>query len=207
MSRDDLVQICGPADGIRLFNAIKGRCVSLSSCRCGVATCMPPCAPAGGDRAPLGTGAGGEGIGVGAELTLPGGPSPFSPFFVLFCFCFFCFYSFGFSPRSLGSGFQPLSLSLGAQPLARPGLPAWPPRGRRGLATWPRATVLSSGRTGERGRGRGSYVPGWTWSGVCCSRQPQPWSLPNATDRVTFKFHLIFTREQHSFRVRERAWV
>uniref|UniRef100_A0A2K5UG02 Transcription factor CP2 like 1 n=1 Tax=Macaca fascicularis TaxID=9541 RepID=A0A2K5UG02_MACFA len=25
MSRDDLVQICGPADGIRLFNAIKGR--------------------------------------------------------------------------------------------------------------------------------------------------------------------------------------
>lgn len=25
MSRDDLVQVCGPADGIRLFNAIKGR--------------------------------------------------------------------------------------------------------------------------------------------------------------------------------------
>jgi hypothetical protein len=30
MSRDDLVQVCGPADGIRLFNAIKGRCVSVS---------------------------------------------------------------------------------------------------------------------------------------------------------------------------------
>lgn len=29
MSRDDLVQICGPADGIRLFNAIKGRWVSV----------------------------------------------------------------------------------------------------------------------------------------------------------------------------------
>ncbi|EPY75913.1 transcription factor CP2-like protein [Camelus ferus] len=27
MSREDLVQICGPADGIRLFNAIKGRSV------------------------------------------------------------------------------------------------------------------------------------------------------------------------------------
>ncbi|XP_038645964.1 transcription factor CP2-like protein 1 isoform X2 [Scyliorhinus canicula] len=27
MSKDDLVQICGPADGIRLFNAIKGRSV------------------------------------------------------------------------------------------------------------------------------------------------------------------------------------
>lgn len=25
MSRDDLVQICGPADGIRLFNTLKGR--------------------------------------------------------------------------------------------------------------------------------------------------------------------------------------
>lgn len=25
MSRNDFVQICGPADGIRLFNAIKGR--------------------------------------------------------------------------------------------------------------------------------------------------------------------------------------
>ncbi|XP_030642702.1 transcription factor CP2-like protein 1 [Chanos chanos] len=27
MSRDDFIQICGPADGIRLFNAIKGRCI------------------------------------------------------------------------------------------------------------------------------------------------------------------------------------
>ncbi|XP_034160406.1 transcription factor CP2-like protein 1 isoform X5 [Pangasianodon hypophthalmus] len=27
MSRNDFVQICGPADGIRLFNAIKGRCI------------------------------------------------------------------------------------------------------------------------------------------------------------------------------------
>ncbi|TSL16080.1 Sterile alpha motif domain-containing protein 9 [Bagarius yarrelli] len=27
MSRNELVQICGPADGIRLFNAIKGRCI------------------------------------------------------------------------------------------------------------------------------------------------------------------------------------
>ncbi|ERE73828.1 transcription factor CP2-like protein 1 [Cricetulus griseus] len=29
MSRDDLVQVCGPADGIRLFNAIKGRVLGL----------------------------------------------------------------------------------------------------------------------------------------------------------------------------------
>ncbi|KAH0621290.1 hypothetical protein JD844_022423 [Phrynosoma platyrhinos] len=28
MSKEDFVQICGPADGIRLFNAIKGRCKS-----------------------------------------------------------------------------------------------------------------------------------------------------------------------------------
>ncbi|XP_036447410.1 transcription factor CP2-like protein 1 isoform X1 [Colossoma macropomum] len=27
MSRDDFIQICGPADGIRLFNNIKGRCI------------------------------------------------------------------------------------------------------------------------------------------------------------------------------------
>ncbi|MBN3325475.1 TF2L1 protein, partial [Atractosteus spatula] len=27
MSKEDFVQICGPADGIRLFNAIKGRCI------------------------------------------------------------------------------------------------------------------------------------------------------------------------------------
>ncbi|XP_029814513.1 alpha-globin transcription factor CP2-like, partial [Manacus vitellinus] len=25
LSRDDVIQICGPADGIRLFNALKGR--------------------------------------------------------------------------------------------------------------------------------------------------------------------------------------
>lgn len=29
LTRDDLVQICGPADGIRLFNALKSRCVSV----------------------------------------------------------------------------------------------------------------------------------------------------------------------------------
>lgn len=29
MSKNDFVQICGPADGIRLFNAIKGRWVFL----------------------------------------------------------------------------------------------------------------------------------------------------------------------------------
>ncbi|XP_077946791.1 transcription factor CP2-like protein 1 isoform X2 [Gasterosteus aculeatus] len=27
MSREDLIQVCGPADGIRLFNTMKGRCV------------------------------------------------------------------------------------------------------------------------------------------------------------------------------------
>ncbi|XP_068429206.1 transcription factor CP2-like protein 1 [Clinocottus analis] len=27
MSREDLIQICGPADGIRLFNTVKGRCI------------------------------------------------------------------------------------------------------------------------------------------------------------------------------------
>lgn len=27
MSREDLIQICGPSDGIRLFNTIKGRCI------------------------------------------------------------------------------------------------------------------------------------------------------------------------------------
>lgn len=29
LTRDDLVQICGPADGIRLFNALKSRCASM----------------------------------------------------------------------------------------------------------------------------------------------------------------------------------
>lgn len=28
LTREDVIQICGPADGIRLFNALKGRCVS-----------------------------------------------------------------------------------------------------------------------------------------------------------------------------------
>ncbi|KAM8854730.1 transcription factor CP2-like protein 1 isoform 2-T2 [Spinachia spinachia] len=27
MSREDLIQVCGPADGIRLFNTMKGRCI------------------------------------------------------------------------------------------------------------------------------------------------------------------------------------
>lgn len=27
LTRDDVIQICGPADGIRLFNALKGRMV------------------------------------------------------------------------------------------------------------------------------------------------------------------------------------
>lgn len=27
LTRDDVIQICGPADGIRLFNALKGRYV------------------------------------------------------------------------------------------------------------------------------------------------------------------------------------
>ncbi|KAL0964006.1 hypothetical protein UPYG_G00316370, partial [Umbra pygmaea] len=27
LSREDLIQVCGPADGIRLFNTIKGRCI------------------------------------------------------------------------------------------------------------------------------------------------------------------------------------
>lgn len=29
LTREDLVQICGPADGIRLFNALKSRCVCV----------------------------------------------------------------------------------------------------------------------------------------------------------------------------------
>lgn len=32
LTRDDLVQICGPADGIRLFNALKSRCVCVCVC-------------------------------------------------------------------------------------------------------------------------------------------------------------------------------
>ena len=40
LTRDDLVQICGPADGIRLFNALKSRCVSLCVFFEVVFTCM-----------------------------------------------------------------------------------------------------------------------------------------------------------------------
>lgn len=31
LTREDVIQICGPADGIRLFNALKGRWVSCQS--------------------------------------------------------------------------------------------------------------------------------------------------------------------------------
>lgn len=30
LTREDVIQICGPADGIRLFNALKGRWVILN---------------------------------------------------------------------------------------------------------------------------------------------------------------------------------
>lgn len=33
LTREDVVQICGPADGIRLFNALKSRCVSACLCQ------------------------------------------------------------------------------------------------------------------------------------------------------------------------------
>lgn len=32
LTREDVVQICGPADGIRLFNALKSRCVCVRIC-------------------------------------------------------------------------------------------------------------------------------------------------------------------------------
>lgn len=38
LTREDLVQICGPADGIRLFNALKSRCV----CAC-IVVCVHLC--------------------------------------------------------------------------------------------------------------------------------------------------------------------
>uniref|UniRef100_A0A8D2ZJI8 Transcription factor CP2-like 1 n=1 Tax=Scophthalmus maximus TaxID=52904 RepID=A0A8D2ZJI8_SCOMX len=52
MSRDDLIQICGPADGIRLFNTMKGRCIQP---RLTIYVCLqqagspPPTKPGGGD--------------------------------------------------------------------------------------------------------------------------------------------------------------
>ncbi|XP_061580054.1 transcription factor CP2-like protein 1 isoform X2 [Cololabis saira] len=52
MSRDDLIQICGPADGIRLFNTLKGRCIQP---RLTIYVCQqqsrnqPPIRPGGGD--------------------------------------------------------------------------------------------------------------------------------------------------------------
>ncbi|KAM6934611.1 transcription factor CP2-like protein 1 [Xenentodon cancila] len=52
MSRDDLIQICGPADGIRLFNTLKGRCIQP---RLTIYVCQqqsrnqPPVKPGGGD--------------------------------------------------------------------------------------------------------------------------------------------------------------
>ncbi|XP_069010489.1 transcription factor CP2-like protein 1 isoform X1 [Embiotoca jacksoni] len=53
MSREDLIQICGPADGIRLFNTMKGRCIQP---RLTVYVCQqqarnpPPIKPGGGDN-------------------------------------------------------------------------------------------------------------------------------------------------------------
>ncbi|KAK0134180.1 Transcription factor CP2-like protein 1 [Merluccius polli] len=52
MNKDDLVQICGPADGIRLFNTIRGRCIQP---RLTIYVCQqqsrspPPWKPGGGD--------------------------------------------------------------------------------------------------------------------------------------------------------------
>ncbi|XP_072253919.1 transcription factor CP2-like protein 1 isoform X3 [Leuresthes tenuis] len=52
MSREDLIQICGPADGIRLFNTMKGRCIQP---RLTIYVCQqqsrnqPPIKPGGGD--------------------------------------------------------------------------------------------------------------------------------------------------------------
>ena len=90
-----------------------------------------------------------------------------------------------------------------------------PPRGRPGLATQPHATAPGSLGRLEGGAGPegatccgGSVLglatqygsPGlvWPWSA---------WFQANATEHVTFKFHLTFTREQPSFRERERAAV
>uniref|UniRef100_A0A8B9ZBY5 SAM domain-containing protein n=1 Tax=Buteo japonicus TaxID=224669 RepID=A0A8B9ZBY5_9AVES len=35
LTREDVIQICGPADGIRLFNALKGRYVVCLKADCG----------------------------------------------------------------------------------------------------------------------------------------------------------------------------
>uniref|UniRef100_A0A665VY96 Transcription factor CP2-like 1 n=1 Tax=Echeneis naucrates TaxID=173247 RepID=A0A665VY96_ECHNA len=52
MSREDLIQICGPADGIRLFNTVKGRCVqprlTIYACQQQTGN-QPPIKPGGGD--------------------------------------------------------------------------------------------------------------------------------------------------------------
>lgn len=48
MSREDFIQICGPADGIRLFNAIKGRwAVSLIEHFQFILKCVQTCAQRG----------------------------------------------------------------------------------------------------------------------------------------------------------------
>uniref|UniRef100_A0A8C3ALY6 Transcription factor CP2-like 1 n=1 Tax=Cyclopterus lumpus TaxID=8103 RepID=A0A8C3ALY6_CYCLU len=52
MSREDLIQICGPADGIRLFNTVKGRCIQprLTIYVCQQQTSHQPAnKPCGGD--------------------------------------------------------------------------------------------------------------------------------------------------------------
>ncbi|CAJ1078588.1 transcription factor CP2-like protein 1 [Xyrichtys novacula] len=52
MSREDLIQICGPADGIRLFNTMKGRCIQprLTIYVCQQQTrIQPPVKPGGAD--------------------------------------------------------------------------------------------------------------------------------------------------------------
>ncbi|XP_071328571.1 transcription factor CP2-like protein 1 isoform X3 [Trachinotus anak] len=56
MSREDLIQICGPADGIRLFNTMKGRCIQP---RLTIYMCQqqagnrPPIKPGGRDSPPV----------------------------------------------------------------------------------------------------------------------------------------------------------
>ncbi|CAB1447106.1 unnamed protein product [Pleuronectes platessa] len=53
LSREDLIQICGPADGIRLFNTMKGRCIqprlTIYVCQQQQARNQPPIKPGGGD--------------------------------------------------------------------------------------------------------------------------------------------------------------
>lgn len=41
LTREDVIQICGPADGIRLFNALKGRWVLSARSECsGLCSCV-----------------------------------------------------------------------------------------------------------------------------------------------------------------------